>query len=211
MNHLLCVMKVLQKFKTLKVKKQAQLLDEKIIGAGLGSGESSNSSNSNVGEKPAEAEKAKDEDIEALLAQRRRFLSEADENGKGHARDISEHEPLFLGIGTGSRDDFHMDQATPHLNIVADSPTAVDYNVYDKAYLEAVEERLRSNPQSRPTMYLTKFVKESEKLKNLGGAVVMEAEEVASAVLPGASKLADLVAKVDVDDSKEKGEVVLRE
>ena len=39
----------------------------------------------------------------------------------------------------------------------------------------------------------------------------MEGEEVASAILPGASKLADLVARVDVDDSKEKGEVVLRE
>lgn len=205
MNHLLCVMKVMQKFKALKVRKQARLMDEH----GVKTVFSTDASFPGVEEKPAE--KAKAEEIEALLAQRRRFLSEADENGKGHARDISEQEPLFLGIGTGAGDDFHMDEVMSNAHVVADSPTAVDFNVYDKAYLEAVEERLRSNPQSRPTMYLTKFVKEQDQLKNLGG-VVMEAQAAGTAVLGGTtSKLADLVARVDVDDSKEKGEVVLRD
>lgn len=219
MNHLLCVMKVFQKFKMLKIRKQAQLHDEMGIGQGLGThtattnantnANTSTNSTSNAVDKAARKAAAEDKEIEALLARRQRFfLSEADENGKGHARDVSEHEPLFLGIGTGARDDFHMDEASPHANIVADSPTAVDYNVYDRAYLAAVEERLRSNPRSRPTMYLTRFVKEHDHLMNLGG-VDMEPQSGIAAP-PVASKLADLVARVDVGDSAEKGEVVLR-
>lgn len=224
MNHLLCVMKVLQKFKTLKMRKQ----QAQGLGEGAGGTDSA--------EDRAAGKAAADKEIEALLARRRRFLlSESDENGKGHARDVSEQEPLFLGIGTGARGDFD-EETSAHGNIVADSPTAVDYNVYDKAYLAAVEERLRSNPRSRPTMYLTRFVEGQDHLMNLGG-VDMEphgiatsssvGESLVSPPLPslrahahagagvgagaGASKLADLVAKVDVGESTGKGEVVLRD
>lgn len=196
MNHLLCVMKVLQKFKTIKAKKQLAALEEQ----GIKTGQSStNHSSEDISAEEARADEvkadlAKSEVIEALLAQRRRVLSEDDENGKGHARDVSEHEPLFLGIGTGARDDFAMDEATP--NIVADSPTAVDFNIYDKAYTDAVEERLKANPGSRPILYLTRFVKEKDQLKNLRDLL-----DEPPSVFPGATKLASLVAKVVVDDS----------
>ena len=178
-------MKVLQKFKTIKARKQAIALEEQGLKSGLSSMDTA---------EDFPTEKAKAEEIEALLAQRRRFFGQDDENGKGHARDVSEQEPLFLGIGTGARDDFAMDEATP--NIVADSPTAVDFNVYDKAYSDAVKERLEANPTSRPTLYLTRFVKEKDQLTNLSDLI-----DESQASTPGVSKLADLVAKVDVDES----------
>lgn len=152
MNHLLYVMKVLQKFRTLRAKRKARALAA--------------SSTSSLDNDSPSQEKAKAEEIEALLEQRRQVRSQDDSEGsKGHAHDVNDHEPLFLGIGTGSRDDFAMDSATP--NIVADSPTAVDFNVYDRAYEEAIERRLRSNPERRPTLFLTKFVGGDEKRKHL--------------------------------------------
>jgi [calcium/calmodulin-dependent protein kinase] kinase len=186
MNHLLCVMKVLQKFKAIKTKKLATALEEQRLQSGLSSIDTA---------EHFPTEKAKAEEIEALLDQRRRvFGQDDDENGRGNGRDVSEQEPLFLGIGTGARDDFAMDEATS--NIVADSPTAVDFNIYDKAYSEAVKEHLEAHPSARPRMYLTRFVKEMDQLTNLSDLI-----DESQASTPGPSKLADLVAKVGVEDA----------
>lgn len=160
MNHLLCVMKVLQKFKAIKTRKQAE---RRAASLGIESPES------NSGKSTPTLGLSEKEQIEALVAQRRKFRKRDDSEGSPHFRDVGEQEPLFLGIGTGSRDDFAMDEASP--NIVADSPTAVDYNVYDKAYKAAVEEQLKSNPDSKPTLYLTKFVREKDQLRGLGDLV----------------------------------------
>lgn len=145
MNHLLYVMKVLQKFRTLRAKRRARAL-------------AASSTLSLDNQQPSE-DKAKAEEIEALLEQRRRMRSQDDSEGQG------DPELLFLGIGTGSRDDFAMDQATP--NIVADSPTAVDFNVFDRAYDEAIEQRLKLNTERRPTLFLNKFVKGDGKLNHI--------------------------------------------
>lgn len=122
---------------------------------------------------PAE-EKARAQEIESLLERRRKALekkdssSSNDEVGKGHAQEIDQ-EPMHLGIGLGSRDAFATDETTP--DEVADSPTAVDYNIYDRAYEDAINERLRENPSERPIMYLTKFVKETDYFKTLENIV----------------------------------------
>ena len=122
---------------------------------------------------PAE-EKARAQEIESLLEQRREVLekkgssSSNDEVGKGHAQEIDQ-EPMHLGIGLGSRDAFATDETTP--DEVADSPTAVDYNIYDRAYEDAINERLKKNPSERPIMYLTKFVKETDYFKTLENIV----------------------------------------
>lgn len=166
MNHLLCVMKVLQRFKVILAKKRARDLAEK----GL-STTTESSTRWRDGFDPA-VEKAKAEEIEALLERRRKVRSQTDkkvEEGRETPDvEVDGQESPFLGIGTGARDDFAMDDATP--NVVADSPTAVDFNVYDRAYEDIVEEKLKTS-SNRPTLYLTRFVKDKEHLKHLGNLV----------------------------------------
>ncbi|KAG6018320.1 hypothetical protein E4U41_003974 [Claviceps citrina] len=170
MNHLLSMMKVIHKFKMLLAKKRTK--------HGTASAESSStsppgSSTSCTTERAtfdASAERAKAEEIEVILAGRRRLLSQQDDDDehadKGHAHQVGgDQGPLLLGIGTGARDAFAHDEAAP--NSVADSPTAVDYNVYDRAYEEAVRRRMEATPSRRPTMYLTKFVKEIDYFRKM--------------------------------------------
>lgn len=158
-------MKVLQRFKALLVRKRAREIREQGLSA------TEQSPTRADGFDPA-VEKAKAEEIEALLERRRNIRNQTekkDEEGRETPDvEVEDKEPLFLGIGTGSRDDFAMDEATP--NIVADSPTAVDFNVYDRAYEDAVEEKLK-NSSHRPTLYLTRFVKDKEHLKHLESLV----------------------------------------
>jgi [calcium/calmodulin-dependent protein kinase] kinase len=182
MNHLLCIIKAIHRFKALLAARRRRLGQD-------GAGSASNPpgiSDDNFDPARAKA-KAAEIEVVAEISRRRKLvkMEEKDnenENGgsKGHAHDVSDVEPLFLGIGTGSRDDFAMDEASP--DVVADSPTAVDYNIYDRAYEEAVEERLRANSSHRPTLYLTRFVKEKEHFKKLE-ELVDNSSEVAPRIL----------------------------
>lgn len=152
-NHLVYMIKAIQRFKTILANHRAAV--------------ASRTGQSTPQATGVDLKEGQSEQIEALIAQRRQFTADdgEEDNGKGHAHDVSDQDPLFLGIGTGARDDFAMDEATP--DVVADSPTAVDFDVYDRAYEEAVQSRLQSNPSGRPTMYLTKFVKDTEQYKKL--------------------------------------------
>lgn len=51
-----------------------------------------------------------------------------------------EQPPRLLGIGTGGIDDFCA--AAPAADVVSDSPSVVDFNIYDRAF-EAELERIR--------------------------------------------------------------------
>lgn len=201
MNHLLYVMKVLQRFKSLIAERRAAqgrtVSAPQVLTRG-------NAETATADFDPA-VEKAKAEEIEALLAQRRRVRSQTGDNSAEtdetvHAPEASDQEPLFLGIGTGARDDFAMDEATP--NVVADSPTAVDFNVYDRAYEDAVEEKLRSKPTSKPTLYLTRFVKDKGRLKHLEALIDESGLSPASA----GGKLAELASKMGLADTPEPAE-----
>lgn len=165
MNHLLSTMKVIHKFRMLLAKNRTK--------QGTNPASFSTSVQRATTEKEtfdALVEKAKAEEIESILAGRRRLPSQQDENAdKGHAQEGGDQQPLLLGIGTGARDAFAQDEATP--DVVADSPTAVDYNVYDRAYEEAIRRRMEAKPSRRPTMYLTKFVKETEYFKRMENLV----------------------------------------
>ena len=127
-------------------------------------------------EKNKEAlEKANAEHAAELLDQRRRILRRATDGslggaGKGHAHQVTDMEPLFLGIGTGERDDFAKHE-TP-AEIVSDSPTAVEYDVYDRAYGAEVE-RIRSQSHSA-TMYLTRFLNETDRYKSDDHIIIEE-------------------------------------
>jgi len=79
-------------------------------------------------------------------------LQHPDLHEKGHAHDPMDEDPLYLGIGTGG------DSLEPPQNaIVADSPTAADFNIYDTAYQQEVE-RIREAQGHAATVYLTRRV-----------------------------------------------------
>ncbi|KAJ4055247.1 hypothetical protein NW761_000819 [Fusarium oxysporum] len=157
MNHLLCVMKAIHRFKSILAKHRAR----------------SNSSPPKHAEDTFDAsqERAKAEVIEALLYQRRKFLNQkTDESSQiPPIHETKGNDTPFLGIGTGTMDEFASNEATP--DMVSDSPTAVDFNVYDRAYETAIENITSGQNDSsrRPTVYLTKFVKDTRKLKGAPG------------------------------------------
>ncbi|ODA82821.1 hypothetical protein RJ55_01330 [Drechmeria coniospora] len=161
MNHLLCVMKAFRRFKLLLANIRSR--------TALAEGDSQPRSRS-------VEQRAKTDVIEAFVGRRRhlrRLEREAgDDDDDG---DAAVQEPLFLGIGTGGRDDFAMDSATP--DVVSDSPSAVDYNVYDRAYADAVSRQLGASKSSKPTLYMTKFVEETERFERVEGMVGGTVEE----------------------------------
>ncbi len=105
-----------------------------------------------------ESGKVSDEDtIHAarLVEERMQFRRKQSSHGeKGHAHDPTDVEPLLLGIGLGGRDDFNRHEAPAE--VVSDSPTAVDFNIYDQAYQTEVEHIKAQG--ARPKMYLTRHI-----------------------------------------------------
>ncbi|KAH8683296.1 BcCMK3, calcium/calmodulin-dependent protein kinase [Tricladium varicosporioides] len=80
-------------------------------------------------------------------------LQRTDSGEKGHAHDPLDEEPLFLGIGAGS----HGSLEPPLDNIVAESPTAADFSIYNTAYEEEVN-RIRAAKGEKAIVYLTRRV-----------------------------------------------------
>lgn len=216
LNHMFCVMRAIHRFKSL-------LANIRLRARGL-TDATATSSKGDAGQPeldPAEAAARieETEEIEALLHQRRSVLEYVGSDGKGPTESMSEQEPLFLGIGTGARDDFAMDEATP--DVVSDSPTAVDFDVYDRAYEDAIEQQMRARGgTSKPTLYLTRFVKDSEHLTKLANLVegrgpspgALKAEMKDSRrqlqrrlAATSSGKLAQLVSKVGISNSKTPG------
>jgi [calcium/calmodulin-dependent protein kinase] kinase len=72
---------------------------------------------------------------------------------KGHAHDPLDEQPLFLGIGSGGDDSLDV----PQQDIVAESPTAAEFSIYDTAYQQEVE-RIRAAQGNTATVYLTRRV-----------------------------------------------------
>ncbi|KAH8600803.1 calcium/calmodulin-dependent protein kinase [Bisporella sp. PMI_857] len=79
---------------------------------------------------------------------------------KGHAHDPLDEEPLFLGIGTGGDDSLE----TPPSDIIAESPTAAEFSIYDTAYQQEVE-RIRAAQGHSATVYLTRRVDTKDRYK----------------------------------------------
>ncbi|KAG0648518.1 kinase C [Hyphodiscus hymeniophilus] len=79
---------------------------------------------------------------------------------KGHAHDPLGEAPLFLGIGSGGDDSLDV----PQQDLVAESPTAAEFNIYDTAYQDEVE-RIRSSQGHKATVYLTRRVDSKKEYK----------------------------------------------
>jgi len=77
---------------------------------------------------------------------------------KGHAQNPLEEEPLFLGIGSGG------DESEPQQEILAESPTAAEFSIYDTAYQEEVE-RIRAAQGRTATVYLTRRVDDKKEYR----------------------------------------------
>ncbi|GJC95712.1 CAMKK/META protein kinase [Colletotrichum higginsianum] len=149
--------------------------------SGLRSSKSSRDGSSSLTVDPIR-EDAQKEDIEALIAKRREFLRQ---QGNSTANGKAESEPLILGIGVGARDEFDNDE--PSAGDIAESPTNVDFNIYDKAY-EAEVERIMKKPARQTTMYLTRFVKDREHYKEVANVV----EGMSAGVTPVGTPKADI-------------------
>lgn len=110
---------------------------------------------------------------QVLLERERFFSSTGGRDGvgeRGHAQEPTASDPLFLGIGTGGQDGFASDEQGP-TGIVSDSPTAVDFDVYDRAF-EAEVEKIKRSTSRRGSrrrgsgdMYVTRQLGEKQKYK----------------------------------------------
>lgn len=164
---------------------------------------------------PLEA-KARAAEIEAFV-QRRQTLSrhgrddiikqltlDPNRPTNSHDEDVTEQEPLFLGVGAGGGEAHHKPPSSsdPHDSAVSESPTNTDFNVYDKAYEEEVE-RIMANPsRQRPTTYLTRLVEERGQYET-GGILSSEKTPSSGGVTDVVSQiLSEAVAKTTVDGDR---------
>lgn len=82
-----------------------------------------------------------------------------------HAPEDTDFEPLFLGVGSGTLpapnvpNDPEKDTGPtpPYTDAIAESPSAAEFNIYDKAYKEEVD-RIRAAQGHETTVYLTRRV-----------------------------------------------------
>lgn len=133
--------------------------------------------------------------------------------------------PPVLGIGTGGQPNFPAHLATspyeipPPSGVVADSPTAVDFDVYDRAYGEEIERIKQSG--GRPSVYMTWHVGDKERIRGEEDVDVVDDRHGSGNVEDGKEsrhgvnrmgRFADLVAQTIKDtkeralDSKDEGE-----
>lgn len=115
--------------------------------------------------------------------------------------------PPVLGVGTGG----HLDDPQPS-EVVADSPTAVDFDVYDRAYGEEVERIKRSG--GRPSVYMTWHLGDKERPRGEEAVDLLEGWHGQEEARRGVSRdrvkevlrtnrFADLVAQT-IKDTKER-------
>ncbi|KAH8673809.1 kinase-like domain-containing protein [Xylariales sp. PMI_506] len=142
------------------------------------------------------------EEAAELVEARKAYLASSQFGGptrslpesKDQAQDVAEIETRFLGIGLGGHDGFtHSD---PPAEIVSDSPTGIDFDVYDKAF-EAEMERIRSEKRGgrRRTTYLTRLVGEKEKYFGDDCMVVEAGKTIPSIATAGMNKASSAAVK----------------
>ncbi|KAK0732749.1 kinase-like domain-containing protein [Apiosordaria backusii] len=179
MSHLICVMKAIRKFKSL-----------------LSNSPYPRPPNSPYHHSPKPSDTA--DFAASILRKRQQFL----QSPPPHLVSSSTTpQPLHLGIGTGGLDTFSSSHDDAGLGggegggfgIVADSPTAADFNIYDRAFDLEVERIKRSssvkNREREAKIYHTRFNDPEEKKKGEGlwGLFSKRQEEVR------AGRFADLV------------------
>lgn len=152
-----------------------------------------------------------EDQIALILKQREQFLKLTG----GHKRVVSTSwrplgdvatertDSLLLGIGTGGINDFSTEM--PPDNIVAESPTAVDFNIFERAYGAEVDRIKRSSSRKRGgqpgQVYRTRFNERGSSQFSASSATEDSSTEEstprssASLTAGKGSRFADLVSK----------------
>ncbi|KAK3997301.1 putative calcium/calmodulin-dependent protein kinase [Cladorrhinum sp. PSN332] len=179
MSHLICVMKAIRKFKGLVASKRARQQE----GTPLSpfSRRQDDDSPTPVAS-PSAPERSDTADFAAqILAQRQQFHAQGGKAALGLGIDTSPEiqsssfQPVVLGIGTGGLDTFSHPEQNEEEHIVADSPTAVDFNIYDRAF-DAEIDRIKRSSSKRgnnkkgadeaTTLYRTRLNRESHGIED---------------------------------------------
>ncbi|KAI5863260.1 Pkinase-domain-containing protein [Durotheca rogersii] len=196
MDHLFCVLRAIQRFKGLISKSRVatpdvqtprtlheQPLPETAVTAQISDVLATPTPDPQVS-KTASQRSISEEAVE-LVQLRRAFLAAQREGSskvqpspatedRGNLPDSTDKSPPFLGVGTGGRDDFASSE--PPADVVSDSPTGIDFDVYDRAF-ETEIKRIRSDKKKgHAKTYLTRLVGEQERDKYVGDErMVLEA------------------------------------
>ncbi|KAK4227918.1 kinase-like domain-containing protein [Podospora fimiseda] len=143
MSHLICVMKAIRKFKGLLASKRTPFSPSPRL---------QDSDDSTPIASPSAPERSDTADFAAqILAQRQKFHAQGGKAAlclgidTSPERQSSSFQPVVLGIGTGGLDTFSHPEQDEEQHIVADSPTAVDFNIYDRAFDAEIDRIKRSS------------------------------------------------------------------
>ncbi|KAI6373274.1 hypothetical protein MCOR25_003480 [Pyricularia grisea] len=174
MSHLLCVMKAISRFKSLLYSRSMPGTPQRPVETRAKEAENPAEEKPklsllpSVNDVSSRTEASPNlEQAAALVAERHKFFDAGRAlagTSKGQAHDPTDVEPLFLGIGTGGRDDFAGND--PPAEEVSESPVAVDFNVYDSAYKSEVDRIKEETSERPPTMFLTQLVDKRELFRN---------------------------------------------
>ncbi|KAI0393684.1 Pkinase-domain-containing protein [Xylariaceae sp. FL0594] len=181
MNHLFYVIRAIHKFKNLISQSRVSTprlpyvpkpLVRKARVESL-DGSSSMPQSSDV--TPPNRQKSVAEEAAELVEQRKAYLRSGNLSlGPPFSRLLEDNEAsdrggkarIILSIGTGGHDEFSTDE--PPANTVSESPTRIEFDVYDRAF-ETEIQRIRSDrKRNRARTYMTKLVGEKEKVKYAG-------------------------------------------
>lgn len=129
------------------------------------------------------------------------------DKGRGHAhtRDPQER-PLYLNIGTGADLSDHSNESgavapTPDeastVPVVSESPSALDMNVFERAYEEEVRRiQLEHGGRGSKTLYLTRRVEGSKKIRQMSDFIAQGREDPKGATKSGLAGLLRKAANV---------------
>ncbi|KAI1434908.1 kinase-like domain-containing protein [Xylaria sp. CBS 124048] len=176
MDHLMCVMKAIQRFKSLILPQSRVTTPSTPVAREASLEQPGGSSEQSIEKADPPRQKSVAEEAIELIEQRKAYLRlglplrgtgsgpvAGASQQKTDAFDNSSSSTLYLGIGLGGHDEFSEPESSA--NVVSDSPTGIDFDVYDRAF-ETEIRRIRSDTKkTRARTYLTKLVGEKEKVK----------------------------------------------
>ncbi|KAI0866848.1 kinase-like domain-containing protein [Xylaria cubensis] len=183
MNHLICVMRAIQRFKGLISPSRATSprtphAPRPLLTKAVEAWPPVFSSDSKQTPKKTESTRQKSvaEEAAELIEQRKAYLKlglslqgagaeQTDEEAQT-PNPTDNRNTLFLGIGTGGDNEFRSPEIPS--DIVSESPTGIDFDVYDQAF-ETEIKRIRSDKKrNRSWTYMTKLLGEKERDKYIG-------------------------------------------
>ncbi|KAI0417732.1 kinase-like domain-containing protein [Xylaria grammica] len=215
MDHLICVLKAIQRFKGLISQSRAATPQiphaAKYIKTGLQRPYPSSKQTPETAE-PIRQKSVAEEAAE-LIEQRNAYLQSAlpskttglEQRAREDSQTLDpvEKNNLFLGIGTGG--DHELSTSEDATDVVSESPTGIDFDVYDRAF-ETEIKRIRSDrKRNRSWTYMTKLLGEKERVKYAGDdCMILEAGK--SLAISTTSKANSLAHEAESHCEEEQGE-----